>query len=579
MAISNINKTQSSKRNHRIKARIIAPVKGKLEKASWLSVGAGAIWPLQAVAISWAISKWVTLQKAENPVWQNDILQSALIGGGLFVLLGLVRSVLENSAAKLLFQAADETIARERSALIWKEGRDKSPTSSAAIAALMVQKLPLLHPWITRYYVAMKRAYVLPLFLLVLAFSQSWAVGIVFLIAGPLIPVFMALIGMAAEESSRQQMNEIGSLNALTMERLSAMLDIRLLGATNRVIADFAKRALMLHQRTMAVLRIAFLSSTVLELFAAIGVALVAVFVGFSLLGEITFGTWGAPLTIGQGVFLLLLAPEFFQPLRDLAAAWHDRAAGFSVVDELEEVDGQKRISFLGEARRATPLGGAFSLETQKAAVTLDKTATIHIPDFLIKKGDSIAITGPSGAGKSTSLSALLGLIPLTQGEIKTCGQVLSSSTADGWRARSSYIPQRPHFADMTIREWIDPRKTGHDITLALNIAKARHIIERLPLGLDTRLGETGGGVSGGEARRLMVARAIIMGGDVIFADEPTANLDPETAAKVIDALLALNQKGVALVIASHDPALIGAMKYQYAVSSHQEHHKKAVTL
>ncbi len=542
----------------RAQDRIIAPVAGALRQAGALSVLSGALWPVQAGFAAWAVSEWA----AGAPP-----LQAALPAAAVFAGVGLLRAGLEHWAGRLSFRAADRTIARERAALIRREARARSATGSAGIAAMAVEKLPLLQPWITRYHVAMTRVAILPLLLLVLAFSVSWVAGLVLLVAGPLIPVFMALVGMAAEDASRRQMDEIGTLNELTMDRLSATLDIRLLGATDRVVSDFARRAETLRTKTMAVLRVAFLSSTVLELFSALGIALVAVFVGFTLLGEITFGSWGTPLTLGEGLFLLLIAPEFFQPLRDLGAAWHDRAAGFAVVNELDQLDAAERVSPLGQAQRVAPLPGAFSIRMVGATVALPGT-TVHLPDIRLGQGDSIAVTGPSGAGKSTAISALLGLIAVSSGRIEVCGQSLCDATADAWRQRVAHIPQRPHFADMTLGAWLDPRGTGQSPAMALRLADADRIVGRLPDGLATRLGETGGGVSGGEARRLMIARAVMMGGDVILADEPTADLDPDTASRVITALMDLKQQGKALVVATHDPALIDAMDARVEVTT-----------
>ncbi len=537
-------------RRRRAKARIIAPVARELRAAGALSVAAGAVWPAQAAAIAWAISEWA----AGAPP-----MQAALPAAAFLVLGGLLRAALGHAAGRLHFRAADRTIARERAALIGREARAPSAAGSAAIAALAVQKLPLLQPWITRYQAALARVAALPLLLLALAFSLSWPVGLTLLVAGPLIPVFMALVGMAAEAASRRRLDEIGSMNSMLMDRLSALLDIRLLGATERVSAEFAARAEALRERTMAVLRIAFLSSTVLELFSALGVALVAVFVGFTLLGEIGFGSWGRPLTLGEGVFLLLIAPEFFQPLRELAAAWHDRAAGFALVEELEALDAAPRAAPLGRAAEAPPLPGPFSLKATGAAAALPGRAT-PLPEIALGPGGRLALTGPSGAGKSAALAALAGLLPLAAGRVEVCGRRLDDESADGWRARIAFMPQRAHFPDRPLRDWLDPKGGGADPAPALALADAAEIVARLPEGLGARLGETGGGVSGGEARRLMVARAVMAGGDLLLADEPTADLDPETAARVIAALMALNREGRALIVATHDPALIAAM-------------------
>ena len=541
----------------RAKDRIIAPVASELRAAGMLSVASGAIWPLQAAIIAWAISQWAS---------GNPPIQPALVAAAVLALGGLARASLDHRAGALTFRAADATIARERAALIAREARATAPAGSAAIAALLVQKLPLLQPWITRYHIAMVRARVLPPLLLALAFSLSWAAGLVLLVAGPLIPVFMVLVGMEAEQASRRQMDEIATMNDMAMERLAAMLDIRVLGAADRAAEDFATRAEALRRRTMAVLRIAFLSSTVLELFSAIGVALIAVFVGFSVLGEITFGSWGAPLTLGQGLFLLLIAPEFFQPMRDLAAAWHDRAAGLAVVAELDALDAADRVGFVGKGEAAAPLAGALSVQTHGARVDYPGT-TVALPDIALAAGESLALEGPSGAGKSTALAAFAGLAPLAAGKIEVCGRPLDAETADAWRARIAFIPQRPHFPDIPLGDWLDPRNTGADPTPALVLADATDIVARLPKGLATRLGETGGRVSGGEARRLMIARAVMMGGDLVLADEPTADLDPETASRVIDALAELNRQGRAVVVATHDPALALAMGQRVAVS------------
>lgn len=536
-------------------ARIISPIRNLLHKAGVISIVSGLIWPLQAAVLAWAISGWV----------EGDIERTGL-AALIFVLGGVLRAVLDRCAGGYLFEAADQTITRERNALITREARARADVSSAEIAALIVQKLPLLQPWITRYHIAMLRVSILPLVLLALTFWFSWAAGLVLLVAGPLIPVFMALIGMAAEEASRRQMTEIGSMNAMLMDRLSAMLDLRLLGASERAAQDFTGRAEALRLRTMAVLRVAFLSSTVLELFSAIGMAMVAVFVGFSLLGAITFGSWGGELALGEGIFLLLITPEYFQPFRDLAAAWHDRAAGLSVVEELEALDKADRVDFVGDAQKVKPLGDALTLRVENAVADL-AGRQVALPDLDLKAGEAIALTGPSGAGKTTALAAAAGLVPLASGRISVCGQDLGQDTADGWRARIAFISQAPHFPDQSLRDWLDPQGSGDDPWPALRLAEADGIVERLKHGVDTRLGETGGGVSGGEARRLMIARAILSGRELILADEPTADLDPDTAAQVIRALLRLRAQGCSLIVATHDLTLAAALDRTIEVS------------
>ncbi|MCW9041844.1 MAG: thiol reductant ABC exporter subunit CydD [Pseudopelagicola sp.] len=530
-------------------ARIETAARPALKRASAVMALGGVLWPVQAGAAAYSIQSWAQ-GHPEGLMW------AAL----LFIAVGAIRALLDHWAGGVLFRMADRLISDERHALLAREsGRVEQAVSSASLAALAAQKLPLLTPYLTRYRPAMTRVMVVPLVLLVLTFSVSWAAGLVLLVAGPLIPVFMALIGIAAKQASERQMVEIGALNDLLIDRLSALADIRLLDATKQAETDFEDRAEGLRHRSMAVLRVAFLSSTVLELFSAIGVAMVAVYVGFSLLGELQFGTWGAELTLYQGVFLLLLAPEYFQPLRDLAAAWHDRAAALAVADEMDRLEATDGEAVPGDGGKAAPLKGEATIACRSAYV-LRGGQPVALPDLTLMPGKVVALCGPSGSGKTSCLLALAGLVPPSDGEIRVADRTLDATTADAWRARLTFIPQAVHMPDMTLRRFLDPDETGADIDAALKAAHADRIVTALPDGLETRLGETGAGVSGGEARRFLVARAILRGADVVLADEPTADLDPDTAAILIASLRALADKGASVLIATHDPQVIAAL-------------------
>ncbi len=512
-----------------------------------LSILAGLLWIAQAAVVAQALGDMLQGQQVQPAV-------SAI----LFALLGALRAVLTYRAETLAQTAADAVISGARRAIVLAEaGRtDDNPFGGAgAVAALAGEKLELLGPFLTRYALARARVMVVPLAILVLAFWQSWAVGAILLVAGPLIPVFMALIGLAAKEASARQMAEIGTLNDFLVERLSALVDIRVLGAGDRVMAGFAAQAGDLRARTMAVLRVAFLSSTVLELFAAIGVAMVAVYVGFSLLGTLAFGTWGAPLSPQAGIFLLLLAPEFFQPLRDLAAAWHDKAAADAVLDEVATFSADAGTPLPGRGARVEPLPGPTSVRLLGCCLP----SGMVLPDLTIQPGERVAIVGASGAGKTTVLRLIAGLTLPDQGEVQVADQRLSADTADAWRARLGWMPQAPHFLTGSLRANLTLGRLG-DLPAALRTAAVDNVALALPRGLNTRLGETGGGLSGGEARRMTLARAILSAPDVILADEPTADLDAATADLVTKGLLAEATRGATLIVATHDPALAARM-------------------
>ncbi|WP_050527848.1 ABC transporter ATP-binding protein/permease [Pseudorhodobacter aquimaris] len=522
---------------------LLAPVAPAMRRLSAVAVLGSLIWPVQAALVALAIGAALQGQVA-----------GGLVAG--FVVLGLGRVALSALADRMAQEAAEVVITGIRHRIVAQEAlRAQRDTGPGATASLAVEKLAALSPWITRYAPASARVAVVPLVILVLAFWQSWAAGLIFLISGPLIPLFMALVGMAAKEASARQMVEIGSLNDLLVDRLAALLDIRLLGASEAVTQGFSAQAGDLRQRTMAVLRLAFLSSTVLELFAAIGVAMMAVFVGFSLLGQLGFGTWGVPLTPAAGVFLLLLAPEFYQPLRDLAAAWHDKAAADAVADELADWQAREGLTLPGNGARVDPLAGPATIGL-RGCVTAHG---LHLPDMKIAKGEAVALVGPSGSGKTSALRLMAGLELSAAGNVEVAGQVLTAPMVDGWRARIGWMPQRAAFLARSLHFNLALGRNG-DADAALKAAAAQQVAEALPRGLATRLGESGGGLSGGEARRMTLARALFSNPDLILADEPTADLDDTTAQAVTAGLLAQHAKGSTLIIATHDMDLAARM-------------------
>lgn len=542
-------------------ARLIAPVAPRLARAAGLSVAGALIWPAQAALVALVIGGLVA---PEGPAL--DVLTGA---GGFAALAGL-RALLDLGAQRAGAQAARDLVLALRLRLIAAAARQGAgPAASlpaAEAASLVAEKAALLGPYAARYHPAALRARIVPVVLLALAASQSWIVALILLVAGPLIPLFMALVGMAAEQASRRQMTEIASLSRLAVDRIAAITDLRLLGAGLRAEQDLARAADGLRTRTMAVLRIAFLSSTVLELFSALGVALVAVYVGFALLGEIPFGTWGGGMGAAQGVFLLMIAPEVFQPLRDLAAAWHDRAAALAVAAELTEAEARITAggALLGAGGAGRPLPAGEIRWRGLSVAPGPGAAPLALPDATLAPGEAVALTGPSGAGKTTCLAALAGLVP-HRGDIRWGEVALDEASAADWRAGLAFVPQLPRFPDAPLGLAVALGRPG-DLAAALTAARAEAIIATLPGGLDARLGDLGGGVSGGEARRLAVARAHLAAPRLVLADEPTADLDPETARAVTEGLLALRARGATLIVATHDPALIAALDREIAL-------------
>ncbi|WP_127091578.1 thiol reductant ABC exporter subunit CydD [Aquabacter cavernae] len=520
------------------------------------------IWLPQAALIAFSIDHLA------NGAGVEAILPAA---AGVLA-LGLVRAALESVGARLAFRAARRELSQLRAeagrALAARSPLDAGRVASGAAASALAEQAESVVPYRSRFMPARMRMALVPPVILAAILPFSWVPALLLVVAAPLIPLFMALVGWRAKAASEQQMVEVGGMNAFLLDRLRGLATIRALDAVDLTASRLKANALAVKARTMAVLRIAFLSSAVLELFSALGVAMVAVYVGFHLLGELTFGAWGARLTLGEGLFILMLAPAFFEPLRDYAAAWHDRASGRAAFEGLEALSGAGmalpgadhvlRADASPVPSDARPEGALDVRLTGVGFAHAGRDAPVlQNLDLVVRAGERVAVMGPSGAGKSTLLALLAGLAPAT-GDIHLGGTRLGAATAGALRARIGFIGQAPHVFAGTLGGNITLGRPGFgDAALAAAITRAA-----LPRGAEAHssVGEGGIGFSGGEVRRLAVARAALdprVG--LILADEPTAHLDAQTAREVSAALLAFAEERT-LIVATHDPALAARM-------------------
>ncbi|MEA9390631.1 cysteine/glutathione ABC transporter permease/ATP-binding protein CydD [Acerihabitans sp. TG2] len=421
----------------------------------------------------------------------------------------------------------------ERLGPAWIQGKPAGSWSS-----LLLEQIEDMQDYYARYLPQMYLAGLVPLLILIVVFPVNWMAGLILFCTAPLIPMFMALVGMGAADANRRNFLALSRLSGYFLDRLRGLETLRLFNRAQAETDHIRQATDDFRLRTMEVLRLAFLSSGVLEFFASISIALVAVYFGFSYLGELNFGSYGTGVTLFAGFLVLILAPEFFQPLRDLGTFYHAKAqavgAAESLVDFLQS-DGRAQ----GEGQN-TPTFGALSICAQGLEVMApDGTRLVGPLDFTLAAGARLAIVGQSGAGKSSLLQVLLGFLPY-QGSLTLDGHELRDLAPQHWRQQLSWVSQNPYLPAPTLRDNILlGQPTADDTALAL-VVKRAYIDEFLPLlpqGLDTMVGDDAAQLSVGQSQRVALARALLKSPGLLLLDEPTASLDAHSERLIMRAL------------------------------------------
>ncbi len=506
-----------------------------------------------ALAIGQAWCAGFALQAALVPTPNTHPL--LLLAG--FAVLALLRAALSVLAERAAFEAGATARRRLRTDALTRllaagpsllRGRH-----SADLAAVVVDRIEAVDGLFVRWMPAVVLASAAPLLVLVATAFADPIAALVLGGCGLMVPVAMALSGIGASVASKRQFAALAHLQARFLDRVRGIATIVMHGRAGDEALALGRAADELRRRTMRVLRVAFLSSVALDLAMALALVVIALRYG----GQSLSGTLASP---GTALFVLLLVPEYFAPLRAFAAAYQERFHASAAADAL---------AALPPLPPPVPALPVRTVEARGVTVAFENVGLTWDPargpaldglSFRVPAGEILILVGPSGAGKSTVLEILLGFVRPESGRVTFNGADIASLVPQALSRMTAWIGQRPILFAGSIRDNIRfarPEASNPEVLEAARLARVDGFAAALPLGLDTQVGEGGYGLSGGQAQRIAIARAFLKNAPLLLLDEPTAHLDPTTEAEVLDSLKRLTV-GRTVILASHSSAAHG---------------------
>ena len=531
--------------------------KGSLAIAIGAPVLAGLLLLVQA---------WLLASVLDKAIVQGLAKEALIKDIAIIALLIVVRTFLSWQGELAGIRASEKIKYLVRQALFADIiGRGPSwsrQQASGTLASVLVEQIEAFDGYFSQYIPSIISGTFLPIAFAIVVFSVDWVAGLLLLITAPLIPVFMALVGWGAEAASRRHLEAFARLSGFFADRIRGLSTFKLYGQAEIEAKRVVEASDTLRSKTMSVLRIAFLSSATLEFFAALGVAGTALYIGLTYLGFLNL-RGDDILTLQAGMFCLLMAPEVYNPLRQFAAHYHDRANARAAVAEIhrlfdglpKELQDTATSSPQEKASALSPL----NLRTENLNIRVPGQEQLLIKDlsFSLEPSQKIAIMGDSGIGK-TSLLETLACLRNAEGNIYLDNRPLHEWPSELLRQRLTLIGQHPYIQTGTIADNLRlaaPEADEKALQKAIELAAMSDFLKALPDGLNTHLEARGYGLSGGQLQRVALARLFLRNPSIILLDEPTANMDTETRDVVIDNLLGFAQNR-SLLIVTHDPAV-----------------------
>ncbi|MET8209983.1 thiol reductant ABC exporter subunit CydD [Streptomyces sp. NPDC005373] len=419
---------------------------------------------------------------------------------------------------------------------------------TGSLVALVTRGVDALDDYFSRYLPQLGLAVVVPVAVLARIVTEDWVSAAIIVCTLPLIPVFMILIGWATQSHMERQWRLLSRLSGHFLDVVGGLPTLKVFGRAKAQAESIRRITGEYRQATMRTLRIAFLSSFALELLSTLSVALVAVTIGMRLVH--------GDMDLYVGLVILVLAPEAYLPLRQVGAQYHAAAEGLAAAEEIFAV---LETPVPPSGAGAVPAATGIAFDGVTVRYPGRSADAVSEADFEIAPGETVALVGPSGVGKSTLLSAALGFVRPQAGRVLVGGADLAGLDREAWHTRVAWVPQRPQLYAGSIADNVRlarPDASPAEVEEALREAGAQDFVRALPDGADTLLGEDGAGLSAGQRQRLALARAFLADRPVVLLDEPTAALDGETEAGIVEAVRRL-AAGRTVLLVVHRPALL----------------------
>jgi len=491
------------------------------------------------------------LAKAINDVF---LLAKNLSDVSLSVILFILASI-----SKAGFTLAKEYFSNKLSAEIKIELRSRLMKKLFALGPVLVsgekrgelantisEGVEKIDVYFSQYLPQLFLSALIPVAILIFIFPIDFLSALIFLLTAPLIPFFMYLIGTAAEKQSRKQWKSLSRMSAYFLDVLKGITTLKIFGQSKNEIEKIWNITNEFKNKTLKVLRIAFLSALALELLSTISIAIIAVEIGLRLLKS--------GLEFKEALFILILAPEFYLPIRQLGTRFHAGMDGVSAFLRIDEIFSLRENEII-HSNEATNLDNSKLLKFQNVSFIYkerNENALNNI-SLEIEEKEKIALVGHSGAGKSTIFNLLLQFIKPAEGEIFYRGKNINDFEVEEWRNKIAWVPQSPHLFKGTIKSNIALSRlnaTDKEIFEAAKKADIHETILSFPKGYETLVGEEGGKLSGGEVHRISLARAFLRDAEILLIDEPTANLDPVSEQIILSSIDKLTKNRTSIIIA-----------------------------